>query len=69
MLNLDPLGPAPNWVGFLLAIRDRLPLAIRDRKYAARSNLGLTFIQPVFTENKQQPNQASRKKPGFSSSK
>ncbi|MEG3925310.1 hypothetical protein [Microcoleus sp. T3_D1] len=48
MLNLDPLGPAPNWVGFLLAIRDRLPLAIRDRKYTARSNLGLTFIEPVF---------------------
>ncbi|WP_333407962.1 hypothetical protein [Microcoleus sp. MON1_C1] len=38
-----------------------------DRKYAARSNVGLTFIKPVFTENKQQRNQASRKKPGFSS--
>ncbi|MEP6489580.1 hypothetical protein NDI51_20485 [Microcoleus vaginatus GB1-A3] len=30
MRNLDPLGLAPNWVGFLLAIRDRLSLEKRS---------------------------------------
>ncbi|MEG4446386.1 hypothetical protein QUB47_31130 [Microcoleus sp. AT9_B5] len=66
MLYLDPLDVAPKWVQFLLAIA----IGCRwqsARKYAARSNLGLTFIKPVFTPNKQQRNQASRKKPGFSS--
>ncbi|MEG3905604.1 hypothetical protein QUB29_25175 [Microcoleus sp. B4b_D2] len=35
MLNLDPLGLAPNWVGFLLAIRDRLPLTKRSKVYCS----------------------------------
>ncbi|MEG4516198.1 hypothetical protein QUB77_05545 [Microcoleus sp. AT9b-C3] len=35
MLNLDPLDLAPNWVGFVLAICDRVPLAKRSKVYCS----------------------------------
>ncbi|MEG4487594.1 hypothetical protein [Microcoleus sp. D2_18a_B4] len=45
MLNLDPLGLALNWVGFLLAIRDRLPLAKRSKVCCSIESR--TYVHPA----------------------